>query len=306
MALMPSFGAFGSKSGNALSQMQRFASRSSRNAKFIERVQGLDLPAETQKAMQEFASRSKRNANFIEQVQGRNAATPARGPVENLTFEQAVKRYQARYPSGGTREAYEGIFPYLESLGFKVARPTRSARDAQGNRLLSSDKVVNAATGEVRDVIGSVDEMGSGKWAYHQDKNFGYWIPDGKGGGKASRTPIPGSTAGMGTTANELMGAAPAGGSVLGSTGSAWGSGPFGDDRPKGMFGVRGMRQILQQRAQGSVLGDVAPVNPYAAAQMAAMRQRGRATQGGRNSTILGGFATGRPKTRQTILGGYS
>lgn len=99
-----------------------------------------------------------------------------------LSFQQAIEQYQQR--NAPSSASYEGLFPYLQGLGFQVERPTRAARDAAGNPLLSSDKVVNAETGEVFDVILDVDG-GNPRWGW---SNSGYWV-----NGAPSDTPPGGS-----------------------------------------------------------------------------------------------------------------
>lgn len=87
----------------------------------------------------------------------------------------AINEYLARYPGGATREAYEGIFPYLQQRGFNVQRPTRAGGTAN-----SDDKIV-LPDGSVIDLVMDVGPDGSGRWGWSHN---GYWVD-----GRPSATP---------------------------------------------------------------------------------------------------------------------
>lgn len=217
-----------------------------------------------------------------------------------MTFTDALKSYYAKHPGGATRASYEGLFPYMQSLGFQVERPTRSARNPDGSRMLSSDKIVNSATGELFDIIRGVDEKtGAGPWVIGVPKTWKYWV-----NGKPSQTPKPG------------------GATVLGSDDVLRNRGPVGDSMRTGTDADAFRQQMIASGMSprmwasmgpqaapggvGTVLGmSSSQSDAYAAAGTAAMRQRKQARGSGRASTILGGFAPGRPSTRATVLGGY-
>lgn len=105
-----------------------------------------------------------------------NGATVVNSP--SMSFEAAIRQYQGENAGGGTRELYEGLFPYLTNLGFRVTRPTRA-----GGTLQSDDKVVDLDSTQVYDVIGNVDqETGAGAWSFSRN---GFWVD-----GKPSSTPF--------------------------------------------------------------------------------------------------------------------
>lgn len=104
------------------------------------------------------------------------ATTPAAAPT--MSFQDAVAQYQQA--NTVSTQSYEGLFPYLQNLGFQVERPTHA-----GGTLQSDDKIVNSQTGEVFDLISDVGGPSQG-WTFGAS---GYWV-----NGKPSDT-APGAAA---------------------------------------------------------------------------------------------------------------
>lgn len=221
------------------------------------------------------------------------AATPA------LSFTDALTQYFGKNPY--SKSAYEGLFPYLTQLGFKVERPTHA-----GGTLLSDDKVVDSATGKVYDLVFGVDGPNP-TWGVNDTGEF-WW--DGKPQGR--NAPPPGYAGSSSTTTGGTQ-------NVPGSHGR--GSRPGADDpsNPDGGTGTGGRRgqdgpPPLPPGYDGLPAGGSVkpgktttgstPGSDAAAAYAAARRQRSKASAGGRRSTILGGFRAAAPVTRMaTLLG---
>lgn len=215
-----------------------------------------------------------------------SASTPA------LSFTDALTQYFGKNPY--SKAAYEGLFPYLTQLGFKVERPTHA-----GGTLPSDDKVVDSSTGKVYDLVFGVDGPNP-TWGVNDTGEF-WW--DGKPQGR--NAPPPGYAAPSTTTAGGTQ-------NVPGSHGK--GSRPGADDPNNGPAGGnRGQDGVppdvlpaggnVKPGSSSSTTGST-PGADAAAAYAAARRQRSKASAGGRRSTILGGFHTPAPTTRMaTLLG---
>lgn len=102
-----------------------------------------------------------------QQPQTTSAPSPQGGGGGDV--RAAIDAYLAQFPTA-SREAYEGLFPHLQSLGFNVQRPTRAGGTAN-----SDDKIV-LPDGSVIDLIMDVGPDGSGRWGWSHN---GYWV-DGK------------------------------------------------------------------------------------------------------------------------------
>lgn len=99
----------------------------------------------------------------------------------DLSLEQAISQYIGSNPDA--LGSFEGLFPYLENLGFQVERPTRSGGQ------LSGDKLVNSRTGELYDLIGSSTDPSQAHWTTNISPLAGeYWWE-----GQRQVTPRPGS-----------------------------------------------------------------------------------------------------------------
>lgn len=85
---------------------------------------------------------------------------------------------------------------------------------------------------------------------------------------------------------------------------------PLGRDTPApgnaSSFDAAGIAAAAHAAADAvRAASDRAAVLPYLNASAAAARQRGKGSGTGRNTTILGGFTSGTPATRASVLGGY-
>jgi hypothetical protein len=171
------------------------------------------------------------------------------------------------------------------------------------------------------------------------ENNVGYWT-DKIGKDLQSHGYAPGTAPGAGGTPTGTT-ATPTAGTVLGgaagarsgrtdnttSTGGIPGFGwlhslpglgwtqnipgaPLGRDTPApgnaSSFDAAGIAAAAHAAADAvRAASDRAAVLPYLNASAAAGRQRGKGSGTGRSATILGGFTSGTPATRASVLGGY-
>lgn len=182
-----------------------------------------------------------------------------------MSFQDAIAQYQRQ--NAVSTQSYEGLFPYLQNLGFKVERPTHA-----GGTLASDDKIVNSATSEVFDLISDVGGPSQG-WTYG---TAGYWV-----NGAPSDTP--------------------GGGTVLGGNPNP--TGPRGASPPHN--GNPNNAPVTGYAVpRGTPPGSYDAATSYGAAFRAQSRMRGQARTAGRQSGIFAGFQPGRPLIHPaTLLG---
>lgn len=234
-------------------------------------------------------------------------------------IRDAIAEYQANNPY--SQQAFEGLFGYLQGLGYNVARTTHA-----GNTLASNDALVTD-TGDVYDLVFNSDNApgaGSPRWvtnpAGSYDPSRMVVGPDGtfikyddwlrSVGGTPGTTPPPDAG-----SPGQPASTTPAPPSVLGQGGAppvvrrGVGRAQIGYDSSGRAVTVRddGRRAPTVIGASGGSSGPPSPPsagNPYDAANSAAARARAMSARGGRRSTIIGGFGVGAPATRPaSVLG---